>query len=271
MPGSATVRTVQLADGPGLPVVCSYALGLDHRMWARWAERQKGQRPVLAYDHRGHGRRDAPTAAQGEPFTMQHLVDDAAAVVEAWGQGPVAWLGLSLGGMVGQGLALQHPQLLQGLILANTTSVYPDAARAAWAQRIDAVRQGGMAAVVDAVVQRYLHDAFRQTHPGIVAQMRATLLDNDPTAYAQACAAVAGVDWHDALPGIRCPTLVLAGALDQGTTPAMAQAIASRIPAARSVVLQQASHLSVAEQPEAFDAVVGEFLNELDASRRTEP
>jgi 3-oxoadipate enol-lactonase len=191
---------------------------------------------------------------------MQTLVDDAARVVEGWRRGPVVFMGLSMGGMVAQGLGIGRPELVRGLVLANTTSVYPAAAKAAWAQRIATVRAGGMEAVADLVVQRYLSEEFRSANPLAAARLGAKVLANDPESYAACCEAVAEVDWAEELHRIACPTLVLAGALDAGATPEMAQAIASRIAGARLQVLERASHLSVEEQPEAFHAAVEDFL-----------
>ena len=257
MPG---LFTLQLADGPGTPVVMSHALGLDHAMWSEWARTQAGRRPVLAYDHPGHGR--SPSTA--ETISMPSLVDGAAELIGHWRRGPVAWIGLSMGGMVGQGLAIRRPELLRGLVLSNTTAVYPPAGKAAWAQRIEAVRAGGMAAVADLVVQRYLHEGFRAANPGVAASLRERILANEPGSYIAACRAVADVDWLDELHRIACPTLVIAGALDAGATPAMAEDIAKRIPGARIEILPEASHLSLAEQPQAFGRVVEEFLAGID-------
>jgi 3-oxoadipate enol-lactonase len=250
------IFSTELAGGPGCAVVVSHALGLDSGMWAAWAATQAGHRPVLAYDHRGHGR----SARADREVTMQALVDDAASVVEGWRRGPVVFIGLSMGAMVGQGLGIQRPDLVRGLVLANTTSVYPATAKAAWAQRVAAVRSGGMAAVADMVVQRYLTEEFRRAHPDVAARLKESILANDPEAYAAACEAVAGVDWAGSLHRIDCPVLVLAGARDAGATPEMAEAIRARIPGARLQVLEDASHLSVAEQPAAFGAAVEGFL-----------
>lgn len=255
----------QLADGPGRPVVLSHALGLDHRMWSAWAETQSGRRPVLAYDQHGHGRSAVPSV----PITMHSLVDDAERIVLDWQRGPVVWLGLSMGGMVGQGLAIRRPELIGGLVLAHTAAQYTAEARQAWAQRIEAVTAGGMEAVADLVVERYLSDDFRRRHPDVATRLRGQLLANDPAGYAACCHAVAGVDWLDALHRITCPTLVLAGALDIGATPAMAQAIRQRIPGARLELFELASHLSLLESPVAFQRAVDEFLLTLDAVPRS--
>ena len=184
------------------------------------------------------------------PYTLDELVDDAARVIREWGRGPVAWIGLSMGGMVGQGLAIRHPELLRGAVLANTTARYPEAAAATWAARIAAVEQGGMAAVADAVVERYLGSDFRAAHPAVTAALKAQLLRCDPAGYVGCCHAIAKVDWLDRLGAVRTPTLVIAGGKDLGATPEMARAIAERVPGAELVVFEDASHLSVAELPE---------------------
>jgi 3-oxoadipate enol-lactonase len=259
-----TFSTPQLKvalQGQGKPVVLSHALGLDMGMWdglaARLAAGELGAPcDVLRYDHRGHGGSAAPAG----PYTMDDLVDDAARLIREWGRGPVTWIGLSMGAMVGQGLAIRHPELVASLVLANTTSQYPEAALAGWAQRIATVKAEGMAAVADMVVERYLHAHFRAAEPAATQAIRARILRNDPAGYAASCAAVAGVAWQDRLSRIACPTLVIAGARDAGAPPAFGQAIAERVPGARMAIIENASHLSVLETPAAFEALLRDFL-----------
>ncbi len=246
-------------QGEGPPVVLSHALGLDVHMWDGLATRLAKSHTVLRYEHRGHGGSAVPTG----PYTLDELVDDAARVIREWGRGPVAWIGLSMGGMVGQGLAILHPELLRGAVLANTTARYPDAAVAAWTARIAAVEQGGMAAVADAVVERYLGPDYRAGHPAEAAALKARLLRSDPVGYVACCHAIAKVDWLDRLGEVRTPTLVIAGGKDMGATPEMARAIAERVPGAELVVFEEAAHLSVAELPDRFHATVAAFLASL--------
>jgi 3-oxoadipate enol-lactonase len=243
-------------QGQGAPVVLSHALGLDLTMWDGFAAELAAGHTVARYDHRGHGGSAVPPG----PYTMDALVEDAARLVREWGRGPVTWIGLSMGAMVGQGLAIRHPELVQALVLANTTAQYPEAAQAGWTQRIAAVEGGGMAAVADMVVERYLNAEFRAAQPQAAQALRAQLQRSDPAGYVAACHAVRAVDWLERLPAIRVPTLVIAGARDVGATPAMAQAIAKAIPGAHLVVFDEASHLSVAEAPERFASAVREFL-----------
>jgi 3-oxoadipate enol-lactonase len=214
---------------------------------------------VLRYDQRGHGGSAVPAG----PYTLTDLVDDAARVIREWGRGPIVWVGLSMGGMIGQGLAIRHPDLVKGVVLANTTAKYPEAALAMWAQRIATVEQGGIEAIAEMAMERYFTAAFRAQQPEAAAGQRETLLRTDPAGYVAACHAVAAVDWLDQLQHIACPTLVIAGAHDIGAPPAMAQAIAERVRGAELVTLDQASHISVVEEPVAFAAAVDAFLARL--------
>jgi len=248
-------------QGEGPPVVLSHALGLDLTMWDALAERLAATNTVLRYDHRGHGGSAKPAG----PYALHDLVDDAARVIREWGRGPVAFVGLSMGGMVGQGLAVEHPDLLRGVVLANTTARYPEAAAAGWAARIAAVEQGGMAAVAEVVVERYLQPAFRAAHSDAAAALKAQLLRADAAGYVAACHAVANVDWQAGLAAVHTPALVLAGALDQGATVAMAEDLASRIAGAELQVFEAASHLSVEEEPDRFHDAVAAFLARLPA------
>jgi 3-oxoadipate enol-lactonase len=225
-------------------------------MWDGLAAELGKSHPVLRYDHRGHGGSAVPAG----PYALDDLVDDAARLIREWGRGPVVFIGLSMGGMVAQGLAIRHPELVKRVVLANTAAQYPDAAKAAWTQRIAAVQQGGMAAVADMVVQRYLHEGFRNANPGVAQALREQILRCDAAGYVASCYAVMSVDWLEQLSKVRCPALVIAGAHDVGATPAMAQAIAQAIPGATLKVFDDASHLSVAEQPQAFAEAVKAFI-----------
>jgi 3-oxoadipate enol-lactonase len=246
------------ATGGAAPVVLSHALGLDAGMWdALAAQLAAAGHPVLRYDHRGHGGSAVPAG----PYAMDDLVDDAARLIHEWGRGPVVWVGLSMGGMVGQGLGVRHPELVKALVLANTSAKYPEAAQQVFSQRIAAVGAGGMAAIADAVIERYFSAAFRAAQPELVAGYRARVLRTDPAGYAACCHAVGAVDWLERLRSITCPTLVIAGALDVGAPPAMSEAMAERIAGAELVVFDEASHLSVVEQPALFAETLQRFLS----------
>jgi 3-oxoadipate enol-lactonase len=236
--------------------VLSHALGADLHLWDDFAATLSERHEVLRYDQRGHGGSAVPPG----PYAQDELVDDAARVIREWGRGPVVFVGLSMGGMVAQGLAVRHPELLRGVVIANSSARYPDEARAAWAQRIAAIEQGGLASIAEATMERWFTPAFRAAQPAAVERARQTLLRTDPSGYIACGRAVAAVDWLERLGELRLPALLIAGAQDAGAPAAMSEAIAARIAGAELRVFDTA-HLSVIEQPLAFAQAVRAFID----------
>jgi len=254
-----TVREPRNGKAPLHTVVLAHALGCDLAMWDALANALALDCRVICYDARGHGKSDAPAG----PYTMADLADDAARLLRELDTGPVVWIGLSMGGMAGQELALRHPALVSALVIANSTAVYPGEARAMWRQRIDAVRAGGIEAIADAVMARYFDAGFRARDAATVARFRRRLVATDAHAYIACCGAVAGIDTVERLGQIAVPAMVIAGAQDAGTPLAMAETLAARIPGARLAVVANASHLSAIEQPHQFHELVTRFLQTL--------
>ena len=238
-------------------VVLSHALGCDLTMWDRLANVLAAEFDVVCYDHRGHGASDAPA----QMYTMADLSDDAARLIKELDCGPVIWIGLSMGGMVGQELAIRYPELISKLVIANSTSAYPDAVREVWQQRIATVQANGIEVIADAVMERYFHAGFRAERPATVASFRRRLVTTDPEGYVGCCNAVGTVNTTARLPQVKVPTLVIAGELDQGAPVSMSETMVAQIPGAKLAVLADASHLAVAEQPQAFIETVQQFLN----------
>ena len=261
---SYSVRAPKGGRAARRTIVLSHALGCDQTMWDEFANNlanalgDDAQTPcrVITYDQRGHGGSDAPTG----PYTMAELADDAARLLRELDSGPVVWIGLSMGGMVGQELALRHPALVAALVVANTTSSYPEAARAAWRDRIATVQASGVEVIADAVMARYFHDGFRAAQAATIARYRHRLVTTDVAGYLGCCAAVGAIDTTSRLANIAAPTLVIAGELDIGAPVVMSQTLVDAIPGAQLVVLTDASHLSAIEQPVAFAGAVTQFL-----------
>jgi 3-oxoadipate enol-lactonase len=236
--------------------VLAHALGCDLTMWDALADVLAEHGRVVRYDQRGHGSSDAPAG----PYAMADLADDAARLLRELDSGPVVWIGLSMGGMVGQELALRHPSLVAALVVANSTSGYPEAARAMWRDRIGTVNAAGSEAIADAVMGRYFHDEFRATQAATVARFRRRLVTTSAAGYVACCAAVAGVGTTERLPQVAVPTLVIAGELDAGTPLPMSETIARQVQQGTLEVISGASHLSAVEQPERFAALVQQFM-----------
>lgn len=211
---------------------------------------------VLQVDLRGHGGSPVPPP----PYVMTGLAADMQALFDRLGVSETAWLGVSLGGMIGLTHALAHPGVITRMVLADTTAGYPEAAHAGWRDRIAAVRQNGMNAVVEGTIARWFTPDFVARAPEVVEQFRAVIRATPPDGFIGSCEAIMGYDVHARLGEIAVPTLVLVGAEDQATTPAMAQAIADGIPGARRLVIEKAAHQSNIEQTETFNAAVEQFV-----------
>lgn len=238
-------------EGQGPVVVLSHALGCALGMWDEVAARLRERCTVVRYDQPGHG----ASAAQGS--TIEDYADAAAALLRPFG--PVHFVGLSMGGMVAQALAVRHPHLVRSLAIANSAAHYDATARAMWQARTDTVRSQGMEAIADGALERWFTGEFREgAGSQRVADMRAVLVATDAEAYARSCQAVAAIDFRASNERIEAPTLVIAGALDEATPPAMSREICARIRGAELVSLQ-AAHLSAVEQPDAFVAALERF------------
>ena len=251
-----TVREPRSGTTPRHTVVMSHSLGCDLSMWDLLANGLAAESRVICYDHRGHGGSDAPAG----PYSMAELADDAERLLSELDAGPVVWVGLSMGGMVGQELALRHPQRVKALVIANASSGFDAAGRAAWAQRIKKVASDGVESIADMAMQRWFSEGFRATQPAAVARWRRRVVSTPAAGYLGSCHAVMNHDTTARLAGIHVPTLVIAGALDEATPLAMSQAIEARVHGAGLVVIDAASHLSVLEQPDAFRTAVSRFL-----------
>jgi 3-oxoadipate enol-lactonase len=244
------------SGGAGAPVLMAHAIGCDHRMWEELAGRLAKRQRVIAIDVRGHGR--SPVAPR--PYSLEALADDARAVLDRLGIAKARWVGLSMGGMIGQAFALRHPGRLERLVIANSTSSYGPQGPAMWQARAKLVADGGLAAIRDTVAARYFSEPFRAAHPAVVAKVMERFLETPAQGYLGCCDAISRLDFSADLGRIRARTLVIAGGADAGTPPEMSEAMAAKIPGARLAVIAGAAHLSSVEKPEEFAALVEGFF-----------
>jgi 3-oxoadipate enol-lactonase/4-carboxymuconolactone decarboxylase len=235
-------------------LVLSHSLGLDHGMWDEQVAQFLPHFQVLRYDTRGHG---ASEATPGD-YTIEQLGRDALGVADAAGLDRFAFCGMSLGGMIGQWLAVNAPDRVTQLILANTSARLTDTGMMEARRR--AVVDGGMAAVVEMVMGRFFSPAVLQSNGPSVAWSRRMLLATDPAGYAGCCAAIRDMDQTATLGRIRTPTLVISGDRDVGMPwEQHGDVLARGIPGARAVRLP-AAHISNLERPRSFSAAVFDFL-----------
>lgn len=243
-------------DGPdGAPVLLlSNSLGTDHAMWEPQMEGLAQHFRVLRYDQRGHGASEAPPGAA----SMDRLGRDVVELLDALGLEKVHFCGLSLGGMVGQWLAVRTPERIGKLILANTSACMGPPS--GWQARIEGVLANGMAPLAEASIGRWFTPAFPEAAPGAVAPIHAMLLANNPAGYAACCAAIRDMDQRPTAHLNRLPTLVIAGGDDLATPVEASRFLVEAAADARLTVLADAAHLSNVEQAGAFLDAMLSFL-----------
>lgn len=254
-------------EGEGPFVVLSHALGCDLHMWDGVAALLARAHTVLRYDHRNHGKSERVPG----PLRMAQLAEDAAELIarEAGGE-PVHFVGLSMGGMTAQALAVQRPELLRSVVIANSAAHYPD--QAPWQTRAATVAAQGVVAIAPGAVARWLTPAFAATAEGRVAvqALHDTLVATDAQGYIASCNAVAAIDFRESNRRISVPTLVIAGAQDEATPPAMSDAMVAAIPGARLATID-AAHLSAVERPVEFTEQLIDFWRNLPVTAAVPP
>jgi len=245
-------------EGPAsAPVVTlSHSLATDLRMWDAQAAALAATYRVLRYDTRGHGGTDAP----GGAYSLDLLAEDARALLRALGIPRTHFVGLSMGGMVGQVLGIQSPGLLESLTLCDTSSRVPLEARPMWDDRIRVAEAQGMEPHVEATIGRWFTAPFRERHPEVVDPVRAMIRSTSPVGYAGCCHAIKMLNLTDRIAAVTTPTLILVGEDDPGTPVAASRTIHERIRGSQLVILKSASHLSNLEQAAAFNEALLGFL-----------
>jgi 3-oxoadipate enol-lactonase len=246
-------------EGEGPIVVLSHALGCDLHMWDGVAALLARAHTVVRYDHRNHGKSQVVPGA----LRVEMLADDAADLIrrEAAGE-PVHFVGLSMGGMTAQALAVRHPELLRTMVIANSAAHYPD--QAPWRARADTVAAKGVEAIASGAVSRWLTPGYVTTQEGkaAAAALYDTLVGTDAQGYIESCNAVAAIDFRESNRRITVPTLVIGGNADEATPLAMSQEMVAAMPGARLATID-AAHLSAVERPVEFTQMLIDYWRSL--------
>ncbi len=243
------------ADGP--VVVLHHPLATNLTSWDELTVALEEKYRVLRLDARGHGKSDAPAG----PYAFETLAKDVVEVMTACGVEKASFLGLSMGGMVGQYLGLLHPERFHCLLLVSTSSRIPDEAQPIWDQRISAAKTGGMASQVDGAMQRWLSPRALSENAALVERLRKMILTTPIDGYLGWCHAIRGLNVTDRLGAIRLPTRVIVGEIDPATPVAASEAIHAAIPGSDLVIVPEVSHMLHNEEPELFHSHVLPFLD----------
>ena len=239
-------------DGP--PVLLGPSLGTTLEMWDLLAAALSPGFRVVRFDTRGHGGSPVPPG----PYTMDELAADVAALADRLGLDRFAFVGISLGGAVGQTLALEHPHRLTALVLCCTGPKFGDPG--VWRQRATQVRAEGMGFLAEPTRERWFSPEFAAAEPAEVDRLIGMLTASPPVGYAACCDALSAYDTTDRLGDIAAPTRVVSGTLDPTCPPSVGEVLADRIPGADHVVLDGVAHIANVGAPDRFNAAVLEHL-----------
>lgn len=240
-------------DGP--TVVFANSLGTDLRLWDPILPHlPKGLR-LIRYDMRGHGLTTCPAA----PYSMGTLVGDAEQLLDHLNVRDAVLVGLSIGGMIAQGLAVKRMDQIRAMVLSNTAMKIGTPQM--WQSRIDAVREGGIKALEASIIERWFSKAF-QDKPEL-SLWREMLVRQLDAGYIGCSAAISGTDFYTTTASLTLPTLAIAGSEDGSTPPDLVRETANLIKGSRFELIRGAGHLPCVEKPEAYAQLLTAFLKDI--------
>jgi 3-oxoadipate enol-lactonase len=239
-------------DAPPLVLLCSVGTTVD--MWAPQRRLLTDELRVISVDTLGHGASPVPAGPYAVADLARHVLD----TLDDLGVGRAAFAGVSLGGAVGQRIALDAPDRVAALTLIATSARFGDPQQ--WLDRAATVRAGGTAAIADATMGRWFAASFRETQPAAVELMRVMFTSAPTEGYAACCEALAGWDSRDEIASIDAPTLVVVGDQDPATPPSHAEVLAGGIPGAQLVVVPDAAHLVSLEKADSVTPRIREHV-----------
>lgn len=253
--------SVEVMGSPnGSTVMFSNSLAADMEMWREPAVRLAEKFNVILFDARGHG---STEATQGD-YTLSMLGQDVLSLMDCLEMEKVHFVGLSLGGMIGQWLAVNAQERLQSLTLCATFS---QADPVIWEQRVDAVRSMGVEPVADATLQRWLTEPFRRAESAKTDDVRKMILRTSMDGYAGCAAAIRDMDIADYPQRINVPTLVIAAEQDPSSPPHVMKQIHEQITGSEYELIRDAAHVFTVEQPEETARIIGAFIGRQEETR----
>jgi 3-oxoadipate enol-lactonase len=242
-------------DPKGAPVVFANSLGTDLRLWDPVLPHLPDGLRIIRYDKRGHGLSSCPDA----PYSMGALIHDAEMLLDHLEVRDCVFVGLSIGGMIAQGLAVKRLDQIRALVLSNTAAKIGNTDM--WRDRINAVRDGGIETLADAVMERWFSKDFR-AKPEL--ELWRNMLTRQPDQGYMGCsAAISGTDFFTTTASLRLPALGIAGAEDGSTPPDLVRETLALIPGSSFHLIRRAGHLPCVEQPAEFAQVLTDFLRKV--------
>ncbi len=237
-------------------LVLSNSLAADHTMWDSQVPLLTKRFRLLRYDTRGHGLSDAPSG----PYSFDMLVGDVVALLDHMKIERAHFMGLSLGGMTGIGLALKAPERLEKLVVCDARADAPPAFVQSWVDRITAIENGGMAPIVNGTIDRWLAESFRIANPAVVERIRQMIRNTPAAGYIGCAEAIKRLDYFKDMQRITTPSLFVVGREDTGAPATVMQQMAARVPKAMFEIVEHAAHLPNIDNERGFERAISHFL-----------
>lgn len=241
----------------GVPLIFINSLGSDLRIWDGVIPYFAERFPIIRYDKRGHGLSDCPPG----PYTLRDHTTDLAGLLTAIEVASAILIGVSVGGMIALDFAHQYPDRVHALVLCDTGARIGTADT--WRERSALVRQEGLTSLAPTILARWFSSTFARNHPAALRGYYNMLTRMPAEGYAATCEALRDADLRPVVEGIDRPALVLCGAEDLATPPALGRELAAALPKARFELLDLAGHLPSIEQPKAVAIAIKHFFKEL--------
>ncbi|MBH66798.1 MAG: hypothetical protein CMM58_00435 [Rhodospirillaceae bacterium] len=238
-------------------VMMAHAMGTSHRIWDQQISILENKYKILRYDWRGHGATSAPVG----PYTLDEFVEDAVGTMDALGIKNVHWIGISTGGMIGQGLAIKYPKKIASLTLCNTTSQSNSWYRNWVKERQAVVKEHGMLAVWEMTKTLWFNDAFIKMENIDYCEIRDVFIKTPIEGYLGGTSAVADLAYRDSLHLIEAPTQIIAAGADPATPIRRSEEIHQRIPHSKLFVIDGQRHFSNIEAPKKFNRILAQGLD----------
>jgi len=237
-------------------VTFGHSLAANSGQWDEQVELLKNDYHLLCYDQRGHGGSSAPPG----PYTFDLLIDDVIGIWAHLGIDKSHWVGLSIGGMIGYGLAINHPDRLLSLTACDSRPDAPTDYKKYFQYRINTAREKGMEGLVDATIERWYTEKSQSNNLPVLDKIRDMIRTTNTVGHEGCCEALKTLAFGSRLNEISAPTLIIGGAEDKGAPPEALAEAAERIPNAKHVVIDHAGHISNTENPEQFNQALQTFL-----------
>ncbi len=241
-------------------ILACHSLATNRSIWEEFVYELKDDYRIITPDARGHGESDAPEGA----YDFRMLMEDVTGLMDILNIPAAHYVGVSMGGFIGQYLGVFAPERVLSLTLSSTTSTIPQAAQEAFDQRIGQAQKEGMASLVSPTIDRWFPDSFQEANPETIQTVEQMIEATPINGFVGWCEAIKTLDFTNHLYKIKAPVLLTVGDEDPGTPPEVSQIIFDEVAEAEMIVFPEASHQHPVQYPFEYCDIVRDFIDDYE-------